>query len=650
MLELKKGVEILAEVGGIQDIAAARSFLEARLDADSLSKLSKVENEDAMVKIANSIAICQPDAVFVVTGTEADNQWVREHALAKGEETALAKPGHTYHFDLPMEQARLVKQTFYVVNPDEKYNTMSLAMPRAEALAYVREHMTGIMKGKTLMIGFFVRGPKGAAAATPAIEISSSAYVFHSASLLYRDCYADFDAEVARRGFFYTNLHSEGLNRPEDIPNARILMDRSWQTTFSTYCTYAGNTLLLKKGNHRFSVDYATYCRSGEELSEHMFITGLTGPGGRKTYMVGAAPSGCGKTTTAMVGSHFVGDDLAQIWIADDGTMRACNPEKGIFGIVRDVNNDGDPHLMKCLRGDGVEVIYSNILVADGVPYWEGCGEELPEQGVNFQGQWHAGKRDADGNLVPPSHKNARCTLLCETIANHDTASSEDPAGVEVKVVTYSGRDADTMPPVWVAKTMDAGVAIGASIVSKATATEIGATGVRRQPWANAPFIPGDLADYMRSQFAFYNSPRVANKPVMAGLNYFLTHANRGSDQPGLLGEKRDVKVWLGWLERYAHGEVEGIETPIGIIPRYDELQPLFAELGKSYSEALYGLQFCFYVDNIVKRIDLQTEAYGKLTNLPEQLSAVYEDQKQGLLALREKYGPVVTVAQLLEG
>ncbi len=145
------------------------------------------------------------------------------------------------------------------------------------------------------------------------------------------------------------------------------------------YCTYAGNTLMLKKGNHRFAVDLCTYYREEDQLSEHMFITGLTGPGGRKTFMAGAAPSGCGKTTTAMVGSDFIGDDLAQIWIEDDGTMRAVNPEIGIFGIVKDVNREGDPYLMKCLRGyKPVEVIWSNVLVDDDlVPHWTSIAEVL---------------------------------------------------------------------------------------------------------------------------------------------------------------------------------------------------------------------------------------------------------------------------------
>ena len=645
MLELNKGVDILAETGGVKTIEQARAVIQNKLDAANLEKLEPIKNADALIKIANAIELCQPDDVFVDTGSEADGKWIRQYSLKKGEEKSLSKEGHTIHFDLPQDQARLVNQTFYIVNEDESLSALAKSVPRAEALGYVGENMRGIMKGMTMIVGFFCRGPAGAQAAIPAIEISSSGYVFHSASLLYRNCYAKFDAEVARKCLFFTNVHSEGPNRPEDVPNARIFMDRSWLTTFSTFCTYAGNTLLLKKGNHRFSVDCATYLTRGDELSEHMFITGMTGPGGRKTFVAGAAPSGCGKTTTAMVGTDFVGDDLAQMWIAADGTVRAVNPEIGIFGIVEDVNQEGDPYLMECLRGDGTEVIWSNVLVDEnGVPHWAGNGESHPSKGVNFQGEWHEGKTDAAGKPVPISHKNSRCTLLCSAIKNHATEANADPAGVPVKVITYSGRDADTMPPVWVAKNNDAGVAIGASIVSAATATEIGASGVRRQPWANAPFIPGALADYMDAQFKFFNSEKLSatGRPIMAGLNYFLTHANRGGDGKGLLGEKRDVKVWLGWLERFSHGDVEAIETPIGHIPKYEDLKALFAEIDKDYPKALYDMQFSLYVDNIVARIDLQTEAYNKEENLPPQLFEVYEAQKAGLLELKNTHGAVV--------
>jgi phosphoenolpyruvate carboxykinase (GTP) len=208
------------------------------------------------------------------------------------------------------------------------------------------------------------------------------------------------------------------------------------------------------------------------------------------------------------------------------------------------------------------------------------------------------------------------------------------------------------MPPIWVGKNADHGVVIGASIVSAATATEVGASGVKRQPWANAPFIPGALADYMDSQFQFYNSDAFSDegRPILAGLNYFLTQGARGGEGNRLLGEKRDVRAWLGWLERRAHGDVDAIETPIGYLPKYEDLVPLFAEIDKEYPRELYDKQFSLYIDNIVARIDLQKEAYGKEENLPTKLFEVYAEQREGLMKLKEKYGSVVTPDQLAAG
>jgi len=305
---------------------------------------------------------------------------------------------------------------------------------------------------------------------------------------------------------------------------------------------------------------------------------------------------------------------------------------------------------MKALREEGAEVIWSNVLIDEnGVPYWVGNGEEHPKEGFNFQGEWWEGKTDENGKPIPLSHPNSRCTVSNTSIGNYNEAVAEDPRGVEVKVITYSGRDSDTMPPVCVAKNPDHGVVIGASVLSAATATEVGAKGVRRQPWANEPFIPGPLADYMDAQFVFFDSDKLKSKPVMVGLNYFLTHGARGGEGDKLLGEKRDVKVWLGWLELRAHGEVDAIETPIGFIPKYEDLKELFAKIGKEYPQELYDKQFAFYVDNILDRIDLQEEAYRKEKNIPDKLFEVYREQRKGLEALKAKYGPIVSVEQLIE-
>ena len=651
MMKKNEGVDVVVEIGGIHNPQEAEKYLRETLDAESLSRLESISIPAARLKIANAIAMCRPDSVFINTGSEADRQFIRNLSIEKGEESKLPMQDHTIHYDLREEQGRIIDRTFYLANPEDLVSSLANRIDRTEALEDIRSKMTGIMQGKVMMIGCYIRGPIGAPVSDPAIEISSSTYVLHSAELLYRNAYAAFDHQVEQTGYFYTNIHSEGLNRPEDLPHARVYMDRSYQTTYSMNCTYAGNTLLMKKGNHRFSVDRSVYDKRGLELAEHMFITGIEGPGGRITWMTGAAPSGCGKTTTAMAGDHFVGDDLAQMWIADDGSVRSVNPECGIFGIVEDVNWTGDPILMACLRNEGSEVIWSNVLIDEnGVPQWVGNGEDpLPSKGVNFQGPWQTGMVDANGKPVPMSHPNSRCTMASTSLANYSKAA-EDSAGVETRVITYSGRDSDTMPPVWVAKTPKQGVVIGACIVSAATATEVGATGVRRAPWANAPFIPGALGDYMESQFQFFGSDALIDKrrPILAGLNYFLTHEARGGESKKLLGEKRDVKVWLAWLERRTHGDVNAIDTPIGYLPLYEDLKRLFKELiNKEYPQDLYHKQFSLYIDNIIARIDLQTEAYGKEANIPQQLFEVLKQQRDGLEALKKTFGSIASPADL---
>jgi phosphoenolpyruvate carboxykinase (GTP) len=652
MFKLNHGIDIVKEIGQITTLEEADRIFKQHLDQEHAARLALIKNPAVLLKIANAIVMCRPDRVYINTGSAEDRQFIREMALQKGEEKTLAMPQHTIHFDLKEEQGRIIDRTYYIANDDELVSSLAQRMGRQEALETVNKVMQGIMQGKTMVVGFYSRGPAGSPVSNPAIEITSSAYVCHSAEILYRNTYQHFEDEVNRLGHFYTNIHSEGLNRPEDLPNARVLMDRSHRTTYSFNCTYAGNTLLMKKGNHRFSVDRSVYEKRGIEAAEHMFITGIEDAGGRITWITGAAPSGCGKTTTAMAGDHFIGDDLAQMWIAEDGTLRSINPECGIFGILEDVNNEGDPMLMKCLREPGTEVIWSNVLIdQNNTPHWAGNGEVLPTKGYNFQGPWEKGMLDAKGKEIPISHPNSRCTLASTALGNYSD-KAEDPAGADTRVITYSGRDSDTMPPVWVAKNSDEGVVIGACIVSAATATEVGAQGVKRAPWANAPFIPGALGDYMDAQFKFFGSPAIdaGKRPIMAGLNYFLTHEARGGEGKKLLGEKKDVKVWLTWLERRAHNEVDAIETPIGYLPKYADLERLFKErIDKVYPKELYTKQFSLYTDNIVARIDLQLEAYGKEQNIPVRIFEVLKKQRDELLALKEKYSSIISPEQLEE-
>ena len=154
----------------------------------------------------------------------------------------------------------------------------------------------------------------------------------------------------------------------------------------------------------------------------------------------------------------------------------------------------------------------------------------------------------------------------------------------------------------------------------------------------------------MEAQFVFFNSAKIAEdkRPILAGLNYFLTEEARGGTSKKLLGEKKDVKAWMAWLERRAHKEIDAIETPMGYIPRYEDLKKLFKDrIDKEYPQDLYVKQFSLYVDKILARIDMQEEAYRKETHIPEKFYEILKAQRQALLELKAKFGSVVTPEQL---
>ena len=178
-----------------------------------------------------------------------------------------------------------------------------------------------------------------------------------------------------------------------DTENKRIYIDHTKDTIYSVNTQYAGNTVGLKKLALRLTIRKAD--REGW-LAEHMLLMGVHGPSRRKTYLAGAFPSACGKTSTAMLsGETILGDDIAYFRNID-GECRAVNAEAGIFGIIQNINPDDDPVIHKVLNSPG-EVIFSNILVKDGRPYWLGMDEKIPSEGINFSGSWYEGKVDENG-------------------------------------------------------------------------------------------------------------------------------------------------------------------------------------------------------------------------------------------------------------
>ncbi len=612
-------------------------FLEAKLEGDNYQKLTYIKNPKLHRFLADAIELCNPDSVFVCSDSADDIEFVRYLALKNGEETPLAIEGHTVHYDGYYDQGRDKANTKYLVPPGVNMGNSLNTIDKAEGLAEVTGFLKNSMAGKMMIVRFFSLGPTNSDFSISATQITDSAYVAHSEDLLYRSGYEQFKS-IGDSPDFFRVLHSAGrLERmiSADVDKRRIYIDLDEEIVYSVNSQYAGNTIGFKKLCLRLAIHRAHRERW---LAEHMFVMGVHGPGGRVTYFTGAYPSGCGKTSTAMIPDEtIVGDDIAYLRRKND-RVYAVNVESGIFGIIRDVNEKDDPLIWKVLTTPG-EVIFSNILNANGTPYWLGDGRDHPDTGINHSGPWHAGDTDREGNVIPISHPNARYTFRLSALPNRDKRA-DDPEGVPVGGIIYGGRDSDTSVPVLESFTWFHGVVtMGASIESETTAATIGKTGVRAfQPMSNLDFVSVLLGRYLQSHLDF--TAGLEHSPRIFASNYFL----KGPD--GQYVTNKNAKyVWIKWMELRVNGDVDAVHTPVGLIPAYEDLVRLFSErLGEDYTRQEYEKAFTLRIpENLAKIKRIETIYRERVMETPDILFDILGEQTERLEKTREKHGDYVS-------
>lgn len=620
------------------------NILRDKMDAESFAKLEALNNEKLHAFVARAVELGRPDSVKVCDDSPEDIAWIRNRAVEIGEEQSLATEGHTVHFDGFNDQARDKARTKYLVPEGMELGKSLLAVPRNEGLEEITGILSGAMEGKMAYVRFFCLGPVDSAFSISCVQVTDSCYVAHSEDLLYRNGYEQFK-KLGDSPDFFRFLHSAGrLDTPNghpvsvDVENRRVYIDIEDELVYSANTQYAGNTVGLKKLALRLAIRKAD--REGW-LAEHMFVMGVHGPNDRTTYFAGAFPSACGKTSTAMLpGETIVGDDLAY-FRAIDGEPRTVNVESGIFGIIRDVNADDDPVIYDVLTKPG-EVIFSNVLVKDGRPYWLGMGQDLPSDGINYSGDWHKGKTDADGNEITPSHKNARYTIRIADLANRDP-KADDPEGVPVGGIIYGGRDSDTSVPVQQSFDWAHGIiTMGASLESETTAATLGQEGVRKfNLMSNLDFLSMPLGKYIQNNLDFAKG--LKNVPLVFATNYFL----KGPDGKYLNG-MLDKAVWVKWMELRVHGDADAIDAPTGRIPLYEDLARLFKEVrGKDYSQEDYVAQFTIRVLENLAKIDRIVEIYREVSDTPQVVFDTLEAQRKRLEELRGAKGDYVAPSEL---
>ena len=601
------------------------------IDEINLKKLEALNNPHVMKIIGEYVSIVKPAKVTVITDIEQDVVYIKQRALENGEETPLATPGHTAHFDGYFDQGRDKENTKILISKGVNLSPSIVTGDRDECLKEIHGLLDGIMAGKECFIMFYCLGPVQSRFSLCAMQITDSAYVAHSENILYRQGYEEFKRLNGSEDFFYF-IHSAGElenHKTKNIDKRRIYIDLDENRVFTINNQYAGNSVGLKKLALRLAIKKSN---NEDWLCEHMLIMGVMPDGkNRTTYFTGAFPSGCGKTSTAMIpGQRIIGDDIAYIRPGKDGQAYAVNVEEGIFGIIEDVNPIDDPLIYTSLTTPR-DIIFSNILVNNGIPYWLGMGKETPLEGVNFAGNWKKGMVDSKGKEILCAHKNARYTMRLKELENCDPRL-HDPEGVPISGVIYGGRDSDISPAVYESLSWAHGVFIGAALESETTAMTIGKVGVREHnPMANLDFLVIPLGLYIKNHLKF--GENVSRPPKIFATNYFLKENGK------FISGKIDKKVWLMWMEGRVHNEFEAIETPIGFIPKFEDLQILFQNIfSKEFSRQEYEKLFLIRIQKLLEQLDRIEAIYRNEDGVPETFHTHIHQQGERLLLARKKF------------
>ena len=276
----------------------AINLLKKKMDEPNYRKLTAVKNSIVRRFLADATELCEPESIFICTDSQDDIRYIREQAIALGEESPLGINGHTIHFDGMEDQGRDREATKYLVPKTDSLSKTLNQVEREEGLTEIRGLLRGTMKERTMIVRFLSLGPTGSVFSIPCVQCTDSFYVAHSEDLLYRPAYEQF-TRIEEKGEIFRILHSVGKMNENMVSveseKKRIYIDYAQHTIYSVNTQYAGNTVGLKKLALRLTIRKAD--REGW-LAEHMFLMGVHGPNSRKTYFAGAFPSACGKTST----------------------------------------------------------------------------------------------------------------------------------------------------------------------------------------------------------------------------------------------------------------------------------------------------------------------------------------------------------------
>ena len=536
-----------------------------------MAEFTKCSNEIVNKWLEEQIAMCQPESVVWIDGSESQLEALRAEAVSTGELIKLNEeklPGCYYHRTAENDVARVEDRTFICTPTEEEAGPINNWMEPSQMYDKLKALYTGAMKGRTMYIIPYSMGPVGSPFSKIGIELTDSIYVVLNMNIMTRIGQEVMDV-LGTDGDFVKCLHAKKDVNPEERYIVHFPQDNA---IMSVNSAYGGNVLLGKKC---FALRIASYLGKQEGwMAEHMLILGLENPQGEVKYIAAAFPSACGKTNLAMLippeylqekgyKVWTVGDDIAWLRInPEDGKLYAINPEAGFFGVAPGTSEKTN---FNALESTKKNTIFTNVALNndDLTVWWEGLDKNPPKNCTNWLGEKVDGTT-YEGNLAHPNSRFTAPAINCPCISSE----FENPQGVPISAIVFGGRRAKTAPLVYQARDWEHGVFVGATMASETTAAAAGAVGVvRRDPMAMKPFVGYNMADYF-GHWLEMGKKLGDNAPAIFHVNWFRKDDEGNFMWPGF-GDNMRVLLWI--LDRVS-GKADAHDSAIGLLPTASDI------------------------------------------------------------------------------